>query len=70
MMKQAKRQFPESEGYEHRLERLVVAGTDEDGNDIGKWVPADEGSNLPEAAAGATSEQSLAVQQGQEESSR
>jgi hypothetical protein len=65
MLGRAREQYPEEEGYEHRIETLHVAGQDEDGHDIGEWHPIGK-SKLPRAGAGGTAAHDLTATQGQE----
>jgi hypothetical protein len=65
LLGRAKEQFPEEDGYEHRIETLHVVEVDEDGNEVGAWFPIGE-SDLPRPGQGATLEQALAAAQDQE----
>lgn len=68
LLVRARTQYPEDEGYEHRVEILHVTGTDDDGKEIGGWFPAGK-SKLPRAGGGAPLvEHVLSVEQGQEAS--
>ena len=64
LLVRAMEQFPEADGYEHRIETLHVTGSDEDGNDTGGWFPAGE-SDLPRVGQAGVSARELSVDQGQ-----
>lgn len=65
LLRRSKEQYPEAEGYEHRIETLHVADHDEHGNEIGAWHPIGK-SKLPRSGTPApTAEHDLTVSQGQ-----
>lgn len=53
LLEAAKKEYPESEGYTHTVERLVENG------DVSEWVPADQVESSTPAAPGDTQEVSL-----------
>lgn len=65
LLARAQEQYPEDEGYEHRIETLHVTGQDENGDEESGWFEQGK-SKLPRAGLGSTGAQSLTVDQGQE----
>jgi hypothetical protein len=64
LLARAKKEFPEAEGYEHRIETLHVVGQDENGNEKSEWRVAGE-SDAPPVAEGQVVTQELSTEQVQ-----